>query len=243
MDGKQLNSGCCTLVEDILHPISLARLIMDRTKHVCLGADGAMKFATAQGIEIMEPPGQLVTEYARQALEDYKEDQRLGRDTTNAKTEIGHNTKVKDFGEIGTVGAVAIDKYGNVAVATSTGGMTGKLVGRIGDTPILGSGTYADNLMGGVSTTGHGETILKYNLAQRILNRMKYDKVNAQIATEEALKDMTQRLNQTAGAITVSPNGDFGIYFTSKKMAWAYQDIFEEIHFGILDGEDFIEYL
>lgn len=242
MDGSNLNSGCCTLVEDILHPISLARLIMDRTKHVCLGADGAMQFAKEQGIEIMEPPGQLVTEYARQALEECKEDLRLGRDTINAKTEIGgHSKSGRDFGEVGTVGAVAIDKSGNIAVATSTGGMTGKLVGRIGDTPILGSGTYADNLLGGVSTTGHGETILKYNLAQRILNRMHYDKVDAQTATEETLKDMTARLNQKAGAITVSPNGEFGFYWTSKKMAWAYQENLKEIHYGILQGEDYIE--
>lgn len=238
MDGSNLNAGCCTLVEDILHPISLARLVMDRTKHVFLGADGAMQFAKSQGIEIMEPPGQLVTEYARQALEDYKDDLRHGRDTTNAKTEIGHR---KDFGEVGTVGAVAVDKNGNIAVATSTGGMTGKLVGRIGDTPLLGSGTYADNLMGGVSTTGHGETILKYNLAHRILNRMHYDKVDADTATKEALIEMTTRLNQTAGAITVGADGTFSFYFTSKKMAWAYQDIPGEVNFGLLEGEHFQE--
>lgn len=122
----------------------------------------------------------------------------------------------------GTVGAVAIDCNGNIAVATSTGGINGKMAGRIGDTPIIGSGTYADNTVGGVSSTGHGETIMRFNLAQQILSKIRYQKLTAQQATEEACREMTERLTGTGGAITIDAQGNLGIYWTSKRMAWAY---------------------
>lgn len=142
MEGKTLKTGCCTLVKDIRHPISLAKLVMLHTNHTFLGGESVMRFAANHNIEILSPPGQLVTEYAREALQKFKEEMLLGKDVTNAPTEIGK----RDQGGVGTVGAVAIDQYGNVAAATSTGGITGKLAGRIGDTPILGAGTYADNV-------------------------------------------------------------------------------------------------
>lgn len=142
MEGKTLKAGCCTLVEDISHPISLARLVMEKTIHRFLGGKGVMKFAREQNVEVLSPPGQLVTDYAREALEKFKEQMEEGHDVTNAPTEIGK----RDEGGVGTVGAIAIDSEGNVAAATSTGGITGKLPGRIGDTPVLGAGTYADNV-------------------------------------------------------------------------------------------------
>lgn len=142
MEGKTLKAGVCTLVEDIYHPISLARLVMEKTIHRFLGGKGVMKFAREQNVEILSPPGQLVTDYAREALEKFKRQLAHGQDVTNAPTEIGR----RDEGGVGTVGAIAIDSLGNVAAATSTGGITGKLPGRIGDTPILGAGTYADNV-------------------------------------------------------------------------------------------------
>lgn len=240
MNGETLAAGCVTLVEDILHPISLARRVMERTNHTFLGSAGAMQFAKAQNINIMRPPGQLVTQSAKDALEAFKEEQRRGLDTTNAKTETGDRSVVKDFGEVGTVGAVAIDQFGNVAAATSTGGMTGKMIGRIGDSPILGSGTYADNLSGAVSTTGHGETILRFNVATKILQRIEHLDESAQTATQRVLQDMTSRLTQTAGAITIDRNAQIGIYWTSEKMAWAYQRG-NTIHYGIRHGDDFLE--
>lgn len=148
MSGDSLNAGCVTLVEDILHPITLARRVMDRTNHTFLGGDGVMKFAREQGIPILSPKGQLATQNAKDALEAFKRDQAMGISTVNAKTETGHEIGDKLYGEPGTVGAVAIDKDGNIAAATSTGGMTGKMVGRIGDSPLLGAGTYADNNSG-----------------------------------------------------------------------------------------------
>lgn len=240
MNGENLSAGCVTLIEDILHPISLARLVMERTNHTFLGGEGAMQFAKQQNIDILRPAGQLATQYAKEALAAFKEDQRRGLDTVNAKTEIGDRSVRKDFGEVGTVGAVAIDQYGNVAAATSTGGMTGKIVGRIGDSPILGAGTYADNVSGAVSTTGHGETILRFNVATKILQRIEHFDEDAQIATQRVLEDMTSRLTQTAGAITIDRNAKIGIYWTSEKMAWAYQRG-TSIHYGIRHGDDFIE--
>lgn len=148
MSGDNLNAGCVTLVEDILHPITLARRVMENTNHTFLGGEGAMRFAKQQGIPILLPKGQLVTENSKIALANFKTDQAMGMSTVNAKTETGHAIYEKLYGEPGTVGAVAIDQNGNIAAATSTGGMTGKLVGRIGDSPLLGSGTYADNNSG-----------------------------------------------------------------------------------------------
>lgn len=153
MDGKSLKAGCVTGVVDIMHPIIAARRVMDKTPHNFLGFHGANKFLKQQEFEFLAP-GALVTDHAIQALEHWKEENVSGK-IKFAKTEIGHGKDEK--GE--TVGAVALDQYGNIAVATSTGGITGKLPGRIGDTPVIGGGTYADNRYGGVSTTGNFNNI------------------------------------------------------------------------------------
>uniref|UniRef100_A0A1B0CWE4 Isoaspartyl peptidase/l-asparaginase n=1 Tax=Lutzomyia longipalpis TaxID=7200 RepID=A0A1B0CWE4_LUTLO len=229
MRGADLATGCVTLLRDIKHPISLARMVMEKTPHNFLGGEGAMDFAREQGVEILSPPGQLVTEHAKRALESFKKQQNLGN-SQPGKTEIGHEAPVP--GEVGTVGAVAIDTAGRIAVATSTGGITGKYVGRIGDTPLLGCGTFADDRFGGVSTTGHGESIMKFVLAKDIINRIAFQGVTAQQATEEAVKEMTKVTGGTAGAITIDKDGNIGIYFSSKKMSWAYQKG-HEITYGI----------
>ncbi|XP_055615085.1 probable isoaspartyl peptidase/L-asparaginase GA20639 [Toxorhynchites rutilus septentrionalis] len=232
MCGTTQRAGCVSLIKDIMHPISLARRVM-KTPHNFLAGDGAMRFAKDEGFEIMEPAGQLVTDYAREALEEWKESQRRGENEF-ARTEIGSSNKYKV--EVGTVGAVAIDGSGNIAVATSTGGITGKLPGRIGDTPLVGCGTYADNRVGGVSTTGHGETIMRHCLAYDILKRMEYLQEDAQTATENSCKRMTERLIGTAGAITIDAKGQVGISFNSKRMAWAYQKC-NTIVYGIEQGQ------
>lgn len=228
MCGQDLNVGAVTLVKDFMHPISIARKVLTDSPHSLLGGEGAKLFALKKGFELISPES-LISESAKEALKDFLEHGDIGR------TEIG----VKDEAGVGTVGAVAIDLKGNVAVATSTGGMSGKAVGRIGDTPQIGSGTYADNNIGGVSTTGHGESILKYCLAHSIVKLMEYG-ASANDATEIAVKGMTSRLNNTAGAITLSKNGDIGCYFTSKRMSWAYVKD-EIIYYGIDHGEVFQE--
>lgn len=165
-----------------------------------------------------------------------------GLDTKYAPTELDAQKSINAErpGEPGTVGAVAIDCNGNIAVATSTGGITGKVAGRIGDTPLLGCGTYANNLYGGVSTTGHGETIMRFNLAQQIIAKIRYEQKTAQQATEEACNEMTKCLTGTGGAITIDAKGNIGMYWTSKRMAWGYIKG-EKLVCGINHGEQFKE--
>ncbi|CAG9584753.1 unnamed protein product [Danaus chrysippus] len=210
MSGKDLNVGAVTLIKDFLHPISIAHKVLTDSPHSLLGGEGAKLFALEKGFTTV-PPESLISQHARAALNSFLQHGEFGR------TEIGMDTK----SDVGTVGAVALDSNGHIAVATSTGGMSGKAVGRIGDTPQIGSGTYADDYVGGVSTTGHGETILKYCLAHSIIKLMENGK-DASAATKMAVEGMTKRLNNTAGAITLSKNGDVGIHFSSQRLAWAY---------------------
>ncbi|XP_055615080.1 isoaspartyl peptidase/L-asparaginase-like [Toxorhynchites rutilus septentrionalis] len=225
MDGATLKAGCVTGVRDVLHPISLARKVMENTRHNFLAGDGMVEFALKQGIEILSPPGQLVTQYAKDSLASWKE-----------------NNKEISTGEGGTVGAVAIDRYGNIAAATSTGGLTGKVPGRVGDTPIIGAGTYADNRVCGISATGDGDTIMKVALAHDIVKRMEYLGSNIDEAAKEALDAMTKRLNGTAGIIALDKEGNIGITFNSEQMSWAYQRG-NTLAFGVRKGEHFEEHI
>lgn len=241
MEGKNLKAGCITSLHDIMHAISVARCVMEKTPHTFLGGVSAQAFALANGFEQL-PAGSLVTKDAQLALAGFKQKQQSGVDTTFARTEL--DKAMERPGEPGTVGAVAIDAWGNLAAATSTGGITGKLPGRIGDTPLLGCGTYADNNIAAVSTTGHGETIMRFNLAQQILSKIKYQNLSAQQATETACKEMTERLIGTGGAITIDAKGEVGIYWTSKRMGWAYVskgELYSGINQNEICKEDFFE--
>lgn len=142
------------------------------------------------------------------------------------------------IGETGTVGAVAIDRAGNIAVATSTGGVGGKLHGRIGDTPIIGSGTYADNQWGGISSTGHGDILMRACLAHDVVKRMEYLNEDIQVASENSCKKMLIDFKGTGGTIGIDRNGQVGIAFTSQRMAWAYQRG-NKLNFGIKSRDNF----
>uniref|UniRef100_A0A1B0AZX1 Isoaspartyl peptidase/L-asparaginase n=1 Tax=Glossina palpalis gambiensis TaxID=67801 RepID=A0A1B0AZX1_9MUSC len=222
MDGSELRAGCVALLHDIIHPVSVARCIMHKTRHVFLAGEAAQKFAFNQGYEQLAE-NSLVTESAQMTWQKHQERHVRCSDMAFTRSEIDVGSIKKDPPEgSGTVGAVAIDIEGNIAAATSTGGITGKMLGRIGDSSLLGCGTYADNLVGGVSATGHGETIMRFNLAQKIMAKIHYECKTAQAATEEACKEMTKRLLGTGGAITIGSNGQLGVYWTTRRMAWAY---------------------
>ncbi len=150
-------------------------------------------------------------------------------------------SKLSQESKHGTVGAVAIDRYGHLACATSTGGMTGKLPGRVGDTPLVGAGGYCDDAGGASSATGHGESIAKVCLCHHIIGLMQSG-LDPKEATELALTNMKNRTGGTAGAITLSNKGQVGIHFNSKRMAWAYVRG-GEVHSGINPDEDDIELL
>ncbi|XP_004646806.1 isoaspartyl peptidase/L-asparaginase-like [Octodon degus] len=205
MDGRDLGAGAVSAVRCIANPIKLARLVMDKTPHCFLTDRGAAKFAADMGVP--EIPGeQLVTERSRRHLE--KERREKGTASPDCPTNLG------------TVGAVALDCRGNVAYATSTGGIVNKMTGRVGDSPCVGSGGYADNCIGAVSTTGHGESILKVNLARLALFHLEQGKTVDE-AAELALGYMKSRLKGLGGLIMVSRAGDWAAKWTSTSMPWA----------------------
>ena len=140
------------------------------------------------------------------------------------------------MGEGNTVGAVAIDEFGNIAAATSTGGLTGKISSRIGDAPIPGAGTYSDNLIAGMSATGDGEVIIKAVLVFDILKRMEHLGEGIQTAAQKACDSMTARFNGDGGVIGIDKEGNVGIAFSSEQMSWAYQKG-DKLFYGVNPGE------
>ncbi|KAK7492317.1 hypothetical protein BaRGS_00016414 [Batillaria attramentaria] len=225
MDGKTLNAGAVACVQNIQNPVHLARLIMDKTPHVLLVGKGANQFAKEMGLPEVSTET-LVTESARESWLRYMEyHDTIGGLFSNRDLQTGCDT----------VGAVALDQMGNVAFATSTGGITAKRPGRVGDAPIVGSGGYADNEAGAVSTTGHGEAILRTCLAHRITNHM-HSGLNADEASRAGLDYMTRRVKGSGGVVVVSTNGDIAANFTTDRMAWAsVKD--GQVHYG-LDPEE-----
>ncbi|XP_012818179.2 isoaspartyl peptidase/L-asparaginase isoform X1 [Xenopus tropicalis] len=220
MDGKNLDSGAVSAVRNIANPIKLARLVMEKTDHMLLTCEGATLFAKAQGIP-ETPNDTLITERSRKRwMKNLKE----------------NSNPIADQIGLGTVGAVAIDCEGNMACATSTGGLTNKMVGRVGDTACIGSGGYADNNVGAVSTTGHGESIMKVILARLILHYMEQGK-SPEEAADAGLNYMKSRVEGTGGAIIVNSSGDWTAKFSTNQMSWAaVKD--DQLHIGIYHGEN-----
>lgn len=202
MDGATLGAGAVAGLRNIRHPVDLARLVMEKTPHVMMIGEGAQKLADNYGVEKLTQD-KLVTDEARKELDEWLKAKKLG-------ASFGHET----------VGAVAFDPKGNIAAATSTGGVTGKLVGRIGDVPIVGSGGYADNRIGGVSSTGHGESIMKVNLARLVLTYVETG-IPIQEAADKALAYMSERVDGSGGVIALDSKGNIGHSHTTKHMVWA----------------------
>ncbi|XP_030234443.1 isoaspartyl peptidase/L-asparaginase [Gadus morhua] len=207
MDGQTLGSGAVSCVQNIANPVSLARAVMEKTDHVMLTSRGANLFAERIGFKTA-PTETLVTAYERREWEKAKE---YGAGVK----ELFHSQLCHD-----TVGAVAVDSCGNVACATSTGGIRNKMVGRVGDSPVIGAGGYADNRSGAVSCTGHGESILKVTLARLIIFHIEQGK-EVEDAVALSLRYMDERVHSGGGAIAVSPSGQWAATFTTERMAWA----------------------
>ncbi|KAM7385076.1 hypothetical protein PAMP_001174 [Pampus punctatissimus] len=220
MEGKTLASGAVCAVRNIANPIQLARLVMDRTSHVCLTAKGANQFARVMGVPEV-PQESLITEYSRMRWK-----KNLGPDANPVECQMG---------KMGTVGAVAVDREGNVACATSTGGILNKMEGRVGDTPCIGCGGYADNHVGAVSTTGHGEAIMKVTLARHILFHMEQGQ-SAEAASDLGLAYMKSRVGGLGGVVTVDPQGHWAARFSSQQMSWAAAQG-DTLHYGLYTGE------
>src|SRR5204862_6444826 len=200
MDGKTVRAGAVGSVKHIKNPIGLARLVMEKSPYVMLDCAGAEAFAKANGIDLVDQK-YFFTQERWDALQKIKAAEK------HRTSGAGKILVITDQDRHGTVGAVALDKGGNMAAATSTGGTTNKLPGRIGDTPVIGAGTYANNQTCAVSCTGDGEYFICAAAAHEVSALMKYRGMTLQDAAQSAL-DSVKQLGGTGGLIAIDRNGD-----------------------------------
>jgi beta-aspartyl-peptidase (threonine type) len=215
MDGKTLSAGAVAAVRQVRNPISLARLVMEKSPHVMMVGSGAEEFAKSQGVKLV-PPHYFWTERRWRAFEAAK-----------ARADSGRTSAAPgDERKFGTVGAVALDKAGNLAAGTSTGGTNMKRFGRVGDAPIIGAGTYANNLSCAVSGTGDGEFFIRNNVAADICARVRYSGVSLkQAADDVVMKELVAQRGE-GGVIAMDRKGNIATPFNSAGMyrGWVTSD-------------------
>jgi len=215
MDGKTLNAGAVAGVKNVKSPIELAIKVMTDSEHVMLSGDGASLFAKEQGLEIVAP-SYFYTEQRFKALQKVKKSQNKKSEVSNKQAAF-YDATIKDS-KFGTVGCVALDKNGNIAAGTSTGGMNNKRWGRIGDAPIIGSGTYANNLTCGVSSTGWGEYFIRSQVAYDISAQMEYQQKSLKEATQDVIQNKLTKLGGTGGVVALDKNGNMSFEFNTAGM-------------------------
>ncbi|MFK7767149.1 MAG: isoaspartyl peptidase/L-asparaginase family protein [Mariniblastus sp.] len=215
MDGSNKACGAVAGVSHIKNPISLARLVMTETRHVLLAGEGAEEFGKQQNVEWVEP-GYFDTESARRSWERYK------RRAEQKKLKKTGAIEFDPAWQIGTVGCVALDKAGNLAAGTSTGGMTYKKFGRVGDSPVVGAGTYADNETCAVSSTGTGEEYIRNAIAYDVSAQLKYRNVTLRAAVDDNLNNRLRKGD--GGLIAVDRMGNIAMGFNTGGMARASAD-------------------
>lgn len=219
MDGSNLKAGAVAGLRDVKNPVKAARLVMDSTKHVFLIGEGASAFAKSQGLDIVD------NSYF----------------STNQRRE--QNERIKKGAEepcpVGTVGCVALDMSGNLAAATSTGGMSGKKWGRVGDVPVIGAGTYANNGTAAISGTGHGELWIRRVVAFDISALMDYKDYTLEDASKEVIFNKISPMGGSGGGIiAVDKNGNISMVFNTETMnrAWSKSD--GTFGVGVIKGDD-----
>jgi beta-aspartyl-peptidase (threonine type) len=212
MDGSTLEAGAIAGVRNIRNPVELAEEVMLHSGHVFLSGKGANDFAIKQGIKL-EPDEYFYSEYRYDQWREIRDSDLYQLDHKSDKL-VGL-MKGKKFG---TVGAVACDSEGNIAAATSTGGMTNKRYGRIGDSPMIGAGTYANNKTCAISCTGHGEIFIKAVAAYDVSSLMEYKNMSLQEACEEVVLKKLVALNGEGGLIGVDAKGNVALVFNSAGM-------------------------
>jgi len=222
MYGKSNLAGAVAGVKHIKNPISLARTVMENSKHVMLAGNGAEIFAQEQGIEFVEQ------EYFRVDKEQIKTEKPNDKSETNL---------IKIEEKFGTVGCAALDKYGDLAAGTSTGGMQGKKFGRIGDSPIIGAGTYADNNTCAVSATGHGEFFIRNVVCYDIAARMKYLNETLTEAADEVVMKKLKEQGGDGGIISIDKLGNIEMVFNTSGMFRGYVTDNGEIVVKIYEDE------
>jgi len=208
MDGRDLNAGAVGGLTKVKSPIAAARAVMEKSEHVFLSGKGAEQFAADQGLEIVDP-SYFYTERRWKSLQDAIAAEQKSEAMT---PEMKH----------GTVGAVALDQFGNIAAATSTGGMTNKRYNRFGDVPVIGAGTYANNMSCAVSCTGHGEYFIRYTVAHDIAAVKLYQHKSLKEAAREVIFDKVGKAGGEGGIIAVDPEGNIAMVFNSPGMYRGY---------------------
>jgi beta-aspartyl-peptidase (threonine type) len=204
MDGSNRKAGAVAALRHVANPVDLARQVMEHSKHVLLAGPGAEQFAQERGMTLM-PESYFITERRRKELQRAIE------------AEKGAPQTALPCGSKGTVGAIALDTLGNLAAATSTGGLTNKHFGRVGDSPIVGAGTYAENGVCAVSATGVGEVFIRFTAAADVCARMKYRKQSVEAAASEVIREL-KAAGGEGGMIVLSPAGQVAMPYSSQTM-------------------------
>jgi L-asparaginase / beta-aspartyl-peptidase len=227
MEGQEKKAGAVAGVSRIKNPIAAARKVLT-SEHVLLVGPGAERFAFAQGIEEVNPVyfwSEHRWKQLQKALEEEKQAQGK-KETRGLKSANGH---------FGTVGAVCLDGKGNLAAGTSTGGMTNKRPGRVGDSPLIGAGTYADNAACAVSATGHGELFIRFAVAHEIAAQMKYKKVSIADAANDVLKQLPEEEGGVGGLIALDAKGNLSMPFNTEGMYRGYATSDGKVHVAIYE--------
>lgn len=234
MEGRMKKGGAVAGVTVVKNPISAARAVMEKTKHVMLIGRGAEVFAREAGLEIVDPKYFWTEQRWKQLQEDLEKE----REAAGKKADGKKPPEKKDGGksdkqgaeiqsgrpgyEWSTVGAVAVDSAGNLAAGTSTGGMSNKQFGRIGDSPIIGAGTYADNRSCAVSCTGHGEFFIRYAVSHDIALHMEYKGLSVQQAADEVIRRKLKEAGGEGAAIALDPEGNFAMSHNTEGLYRGY---------------------
>jgi len=226
MEGAGLNAGAVAAVHNIRNPVLLARRVMTDSEHVMLMGEGAERFAREHGIAF-ESDAYFYTDYRWQQLQKARAE---GKGGTAYLSETPDSW-------FSTVGAVALDRAGNLAAATSTGGMTNKQWGRVGDSPIIGAGTYADNRSCAVSATGHGEYFIRATVARDVCARVQFAGASLAQATQQVIQEQLPAMGGDGGVIAVDPQGNVALTFNTSGMYRASIDAEGRLHVAIFGDE------
>lgn len=229
MDGKTLKAGAVASVTTIKNPIGAARRVMEQTRHVLLIGPGAERFAQSQGLEIVDPSYFQTPERLRD-IDAILNKKPNGNQSSQSVNDYRHQNW-------GTVGAVALDRTGNLAAGTSTGGLTNKMAGRVGDSPIIGAGTYADNQACAISCTGQGEFFIRYAVSHDVVALIKYRGLNVQQAVDTVILEKLKPAGGEGGAIALDPQGRFAASQNSDGLYRGYVTKDGKSHVILYDAE------
>ncbi len=222
MDGSNLNAGAVSMITGIKNPISLAKDVMLKSEHVFLAGEGAMKFALDLNYK-MESPDYFFNQFRYEQWQEIK---------NTDSFQLDHSASKKDE-KFGTVGAVALDQFGNLAAATSTGGMTNKKWGRVGDSPMIGAGTYANNDTCAVSCTGSGEFFIRNVTAFQVSALIEHKGLSLEEATHDVVQKRLLQLGGDGGLIAIDKSGNISLAFNTEGMYRASRDVLGEVSIGI----------